>query len=59
MSDSVWCIQDGGVSARRVSFQLFPIAKETGFAASLIAAKRHTSLLGVERSYIILRYSFA
>ena len=27
-----------------MSFQLFPIAKETGFTASFIAAKRHISL---------------
>ena len=32
------------MSARRVSFQLFPMAKETGFSASFVAAKRRTSL---------------
>ena len=32
------------MSARRVSFQLFPMAKETGFSVSFIAAKRRSSL---------------
>ena len=34
-----WCL-----SARRVSFQLFPMAKETGFSASFVAANQQTSL---------------